>query len=287
MKKAIIFPGQGSQAKGMGGKDLFSNYPKLVEKSDEMLGYSLEDLCLNDPQNLLNQTQFTQPAIFAVSALMYLKEIEETGVKPDYVAGHSLGEYSALFAANAISFTDGLRLVIERGRIMSQIKGGSMAAIIGLNEKQITTVLTQYNLNQIDIANYNSPTQIVISGPEEVIKNSDKYFTDAGAQMYIPLKVSGAFHSRFMENTIEEFSSVLNKVNFQTPEISVISNVEARPYQGSNIKQLLEMQITNSVRWTESVIYMLNNGVSDFKELGNGKVLTGLISKIKIGLPVS
>ncbi len=164
----FIFPGQGSQVKGMGG-NLFNEFRELTAQADDILGYSIKELCMEDPNSTLGQTQYTQPALFVVSALSYLKRIKETGRKPDFVAGHSLGEYNALFAAGAFDFETGLKLVKKRGELMSLATGGSMAVVLGITEENIVEVLEQNGLYSIDIANVNSPYQVAISGLKEDI----------------------------------------------------------------------------------------------------------------------
>lgn len=274
-----VFPGQGSQKKGM-GKEVFDKYPELVSKADEILGYSIKELCLEDKEGLLANTKYTQPALFTVSVLSYLDKIATTNVKPDFVAGHSLGEYSALFAAGIIDFETGLKLVKARGEIMSQAKGGGMAAVIGLSEEQVSDVISKNKLDSIDVANYNSPFQIVISGPKKDIEDAKKHFEAAKAKMYVVLKVSGAFHSRYMEEARKSFESVLNDAKFNKIEIPIISNVTARPYKESEIKKNLLEQITHSVKWTESVRYLMSKPEMKYEEIGVGNVLTGLIAKI-------
>lgn len=276
-----IFPGQGSQSIGMGGT-LFDEYKELTDEADDILGYSIKELCMEDPHSNLGQTQFTQPALYIVNGLSYLRKIRETGKKPDYVAGHSLGEYNALFAAGAFSFGEGLKLVKKRGELMSHATGGGMAAVIGLNEAQITDALEQNNLQSIDIANYNSPTQIVISGLKTDIDCVKPIFEGIkDVQMFIVLKTSGAFHSRYMKEAKEEFASFLNSFIFSELTIPVISNVHSRPYKQSDIKQNLIDQITHPVKWTESIRYLMGLGKMEFFEIGIGNVLTGLVRRIK------
>jgi len=280
MIRVFVFPGQGSQKKGM-GENLFDLFPEITNKADNILDYSIKELCLEDPQNVLNQTQYTQPALYIVNALMYFKKVEGSSEKPDYMAGHSLGEYSALLAAGAFDFETGLRLVQKRGEIMSRATGGGMAAVIGLNREKIREVLEEKGLEGIDIANYNSPFQTVISGPKEDIEQAKGIFEKAGAKLYIPLKVSGAFHSRYMEDAKTEFEQFLEDFEFSELSIPVISNVEARPYKREKIKQLLADQINHSVKWTEGIRYLMGKGVEEFEEIGPGRVLTGLIQKIQ------
>ncbi|WP_028981317.1 ACP S-malonyltransferase [Sporocytophaga myxococcoides] len=279
MKKTYVFPGQGSQIKGMGG-NLFDEFQELTKKADKILGYSIKELCLNDPGQKLNQTQYTQPALYVVNALSYQKKIKDGGVHPDFLAGHSLGEYNALQAAGVLSFEDGLKLVKKRGELMSQAKGGGMAAILNSSDEQIRNILKDANLSTIDIANLNSPSQIVISGLKEDINNAQPHFTNANA-MFIPLNTSGAFHSRYMKDAEKEFEKVVKKVKFSKPNFPVIANVTGKPYEFDKIAQDLTSQISNCVRWTDSITYLLNQGEIEFEELGVGDVLTKLIRAIK------
>lgn len=275
-----VFPGQGSQKKQM-GNNLFDKYPDLTAKADVILKYSIKELCINDPDDNLSQTQYTQPALFTVNALMYYNEIEQSGRKPDYVAGHSLGEYNALLAAGVIDFETGLKLVQKRGSLMSRAKGGGMAAVIGLDEGKINQILTTHNLTNLSIANYNTPSQIVIAGPNEDILDAKSKFEASGARMYMPLRVSGAFHTSYMEAAIDEFTSFIDNCKFSPPQIPVVSNLEARPYSESKIKSNLIKQITHSVKWTETIRYLMGKGDMEFIEIGPGNALTGLIAKIK------
>lgn len=281
MMKTYVFPGQGSQQKGMGA-NLFEEFKDRVAEADTILGYSIQELCLTDSNNNLNQTQYTQPALYIVNALSYLKKIKETGEKPDFVTGHSLGEYDALFAAGAFDFATGLKLVQKRGQLMSRATGGGMAAVIGLKEEQIAEALKCNNLQNIEMANYNSPTQIVLSGLKQDIEYAKPIFEGIqGVQMFIILKTSGAFHSRYMEEAKREFEVFINAFQFSELSIPVISNVHARPYKQSDIKQNLVEQITHPVKWTESIRYLMGRGEMEFEEIGVGKVLTGLVRRIK------
>ena len=278
--RAYLFPGQGAQKVGM-GEGLFEKYSDLVQKADAILGYSIKDLCLFDKENKLNLTQYTQPALFVVNALSYLDK-REAGEKPDYVAGHSLGEYNALFAAGAFDFETGVRLVKKRGELIGQAEGGGMAAVVGLKPADIDGILTKNNLGSIDVANLNTPLQTVISGPKEEIENAAELFKSAGAKMYAPLKVSGAFHSRYMNDAAAEFKKFLDTVTFNELQVPVIANVTARPYEPveAAIKENLAMQINNSVRWIDSIFYLKNQEVNDFQEVGEGKVLKQMNSRI-------
>lgn len=278
--KAYVFPGQGSQKKGM-GENLFDKFNELTAKADSILGYSLRDLCLEDPEEKLGFTQYTQPALFSINALSYLDKIDEEGQKPDFVAGHSLGEYNALFASGAFDFETGVKLVQKRGELMSKASEGGMAAVMGLSGEKIDDILAANGLDQLSIANYNSPAQIVIAGAKDQIEKAQSLFEDAGAKRYIILNVSAAFHSPFMENARGEFEGFLNDFQFSALEIPVISNVNAQPYQKEDIAQNLVKQITHPVRWVASMQLLLSKGEIEIKEVGPGKVLTGLLRAIK------
>ncbi len=280
MKKAFLFPGQGSQFKGMGA-GLWELFPEEVAIADRILGYSIRKLCEDDPDENLQNTQYTQPAIYTVSVLQYLKEQRE-GNRPDIMAGHSLGEYSALFAAGAYDFATGLRLVQERGRLMSHASEGGMAAILGLDKADIEKTLKNYSVHtSIRIANYNTPSQIVVSGRRSEIMEVQTVFEDLeGCVGYIPLRVSGAFHSPLMQEAAVQFERFLEPFTIIPPQQMVLANTTARPYQDI-IKKTLVDQMTQPVCWTDSIRYMMGMGITDFKEVGPGTVLTGLVTKIK------
>ena len=279
MSTAYVFPGQGSQKKGMGA-ELFEKFPELVASADEVLGYSIVELCTEDPREELNKTQFTQPALYVVNALTYLDKMNSDEAAPAYLAGHSLGEYNALFAAGAYDFVTGLKLVQKRGEIMSKVEGGGMAAVLGMSAEQIAEVLSGNGAGAIDVANFNSPAQTVLSGMKDDIVAAEGAFKDAGAKRYVVLPVSGAFHSRYMEAPREEFRSFVNSFEFGEIKTPVISNFEADLYDGSRIADLLCSQIAGSVRWVESINKMKDLGVEEFVECGPGRVLAGLIRQI-------
>lgn len=278
--KAYVFSGQGSQQKGMGG-GLFEEFKSLVNEADRILGYSIEDLCLYDEHQQLGQTEYTQPALYVVNALSYLKKINDTDRKPDYVAGHSLGEYNALLAAEVFDFATGLKLVKKRGELMAKARDGGMAAVIGLSEEEVGEILKDNNLHTLDIANLNTPSQIVISGPKGEIENAQSIFENSGALLYSILNVSGAFHSRYMKDSKEEFENYLSGFEFKKPMIKVISNYTARPYRSWNIKENMMEQIVHSVKWTESIRYLMGKGIQDIEQVGPGFVVIDLVNKIR------
>jgi len=273
---AYLFPGQGSQVRGM-GNNLFDIFKDYTAQANDILGYSIQSLCLHDADQQLHFTQYTQPAIYVVNALTYLKNKQDVNEKPDYVAGHSLGEYNALFAAGVFDFATGLKLVKKRGELMSQAEGGGMAAILGLNREALHQLLQQHALSSVHIANDNSPSQLVISGMQDNIKQAQAIFAKIPSATFIPLKVSGAFHSPYMSHAQSEFEIFLRNFHFDIPSIPVIANVNALPYHPRVIKQNLIDQITGPVEWVNTIQYLKSKKVLQFKEIGVGTVLTRLM----------
>ena len=262
------------------GADLFARYPTLVAQADEIVGYSLRRLCLDDPDQRLGQTQYTQPALFVVSALSCLHRREQGGAPAACFAGHSLGEFNALHAAGAFDFATGVALVAERGQLMAQAPNGAMAAVIGLGEEQVRALLARSEFTQVDVANVNSAIQTVVSGSCDDIERCEALFTGAGAR-YVRLKVSAAFHSRAMREVEERFAAYVAGVPLRPLAAGVISNCTARPYPTTDYQTLLTRQITQPVRWYESMSRLLANGDVELTEVGPGDVLTNLQFKIR------
>jgi malonyl CoA-acyl carrier protein transacylase len=274
MNRVYAFPGQGSQVLGMGA-DLFDQFPAHVRIADDVLGYSLADLCLRDPEGKLSSTRFTQPAVYVVNALSWIRR-RRAGQTPDIVLGHSLGEYNALHCAGAFDFATGLQLVKKRAELMAQAPPGAMAAVLGLKEAQVRDILDRHRQGDVDLANLNAPEQIVISGPRDVILGLEPIFSDADAA-FIPLNVSAAFHSRGMRFMEAEYSAYLSGIRFAECSIPVIANVTARPYTAEALVKILTAQVSAPVRWSESMDYLHSLGPLAFEELGPGAVLTGLL----------
>ena len=286
MAKAYVFPGQGAQFVGM-GKDLYESNAKakeLFEKANEVLGYSITDIMFNGTDEDLKQTKVTQPAVFlhsVISALCF------DDFNPDMVAGHSLGEFSALTAAGALSFEDGLRLVYARAMAMQkacEAVPSTMAAIIALPDETIEKVCAEISKegNVVVPANYNSPGQVVISGDVDAIKEACAKLKEAGAKRALPLAVGGAFHSPLMEMARVELAKAIEAAPVSAPICPVYQNVDANPHTDpKEIKENLLKQLTSPVRWTQSVINMINDGMTEFVECGPGSVLTGLIGRIQ------
>ena len=283
MKKAYVFPGQGAQFVGM-GKDLYDNNPEakeLFEKANEILGFRITDLMFNGTEEDLKQTKVTQPAIFLHSVILAKSLGDE--FKPDMVAGHSLGEFSALVAAGALSFEDGLKLVAKRAMAMQkacEAKPSTMAAVLALPDEKVEEICERID-EVVAPANYNCPGQLVISGTIEGVDEACEKLLAAGAKRAMKLKVGGAFHSPLMMPAQEELSEAIEAAEIKTPVCPVYQNVDGKPHTDpKEIKENLIKQLTSPVRWTQDVEAMIADGAEEFIELGPGAVLQGLVKKI-------
>lgn len=286
-KTAFVFPGQGAQAVGM-GRDAYESNSKakaIFEEADAVLGFQLSDIIFNGPEEALKQTANTQPALLTVSAAL-LELLADSGLKPDYVAGHSLGEYSALVAAGVISFRDAVATVRARGEYMEQaVPGGqgAMAAVLGAEREALGELCQAVSAegNVVELANVNSPGQIVVSGSAAGVQSIVARGKEIGAKRVIPLEVSGPFHSSLMKPAAERLGETLAKVGLNDAKVPLIANVTAREaVQGEEIRRLLVEQVYSPVLWEDSIRYLIEQGVDTFVEIGSGSVLAGLIKKI-------
>ncbi len=279
--KAYVFPGQGAQFTGM-GKDLYENSPlakELFEKANEILGFRITDIMFEGTAEELKETKVTQPAVFLHSVIL----AKVLDVKPDMVAGHSLGEFSALVVNGALSFEDGLRLVSKRAMAMQkacEIKPSTMAAVLNLDDKIVEDICASID-GVVVAANYNCPGQLVISGEYKAVELACEKMKEAGAKRALILPVGGAFHSPMMEPAREELAAAIEATTFSTPICPVYQNVTANAISdATEIKKNLISQLTGAVRWTQSVQQMIADGATSFTEVGPGKVLVGLVNKI-------
>lgn len=274
MSRAWLFPGQGTQRRGMGAQ-VFGLYPGLVDRADAILGYSLRELCLDDPHGRLGSTEYCQPALFVVNALMFL-ELRRRQPWPQFIAGHSLGEFSALFAAGSFDFDTGVRIVRERARCMAAAGSGAMLAVIGLQIGQLEALIAELGLSGLDVANYNLPTQTVLAGPEREIAALDQAMLERQLARTVHLHVGGAFHSRYAAGAAEAFRDALRQFELHDPKLPTVSSVTGLPYQPGSLRTILESQILRPVRWVDTMQFLHRHGVTQARQIGPGRVLDGL-----------
>lgn len=285
-KIAFLFPGQGSQAIGM-GKEIAEKYPVAAQtfaEADEALGYKLSQLCFEGPEDQLKLTEITQPAIMTVSVAA-CRVLEEKGIKPDFVAGHSLGEYSAHVAAGTINFRDAVRTVRNRGKYMQEavpVGVGAMAAILGMTADAVATVCRDAAQGEVcEAANLNSPEQIVISGHAKAVERAVQLATERGAKKAVMLQVSAPFHCSLMKPAQERLARDLHELNFANPAVATVCNVDATVVKNADAsRDALIRQVTGAVRWDDSVRFLIAQGAQAFVEVGPGKVLFGLMRQI-------
>ncbi|MEU5030947.1 ACP S-malonyltransferase [Streptomyces milbemycinicus] len=274
-----LFPGQGTQTRGMGA-GLFDRFPEQAALAGDILGYDIVRLCLEDPDGRLDDTRYTQPALYVVNALSYWESVERGEPEAEVLLGHSLGEYNALLVAGAFDFETGLKLVAQRAELMAAQRGGAMLAVVGIPGEQLAELLAEENLTTLDVGNRNAPMQNVLSGPADDIGRARKVLTGGGIRV-APLRVSAAFHSRYMRDAREEFAVFLRGFRFSRLTRTVIANVTARPYRDGEVARTLSEQIDGTVRWTDSVRAVLGRLPAErFREIGGAGVLTRMVRQI-------
>ncbi len=283
-KIAFLFPGQGAQAVGM-GKDIYENYEEaknVYDIADKVLNKNITKLCHEGPEESLKQTVNTQPCIVTTSIAMAEALRSELNICPDYTAGHSLGEYCAMFISGVMSLETTLKLIQKRADLMGASKGGSMSAILNAPSDVLASGLEEgRKIGYVDVANYNSPAQVVITGDEEAVKTAGEYMLQNGARRVVPLAVSGAFHSKYMEEAGKEFAEYIKDAELNNASVPVITNVDAEiTLKADEFRAKMPRQIHSSVYWTQTIQKMVSLGVDTFIEIGPGKVLSGLNKKI-------
>ena len=283
-KVAFIFPGQGAQSVGM-GKDLYENFEaakKVFDTANEILGKDIKTLCFEGPEENLKQTVNTQPCIVTMSIAALEAFKSQLNITPNFTAGHSLGEYCAMYASGVMDLETTLKAIQKRADLMGAVKGGTMAAVLNAPAGSVEKVLKEASDDgYVDVANYNSPAQIVITGDEKAVAKAGELLSAAGAKRVVPLAVSGAFHSKFMEESGHKFAEFVSELDLDNTAIPVVTNVDAsETIAAADFKDKMPRQIYSSVHWTQTIENMISNGVDTFVEIGPGKVLAGLNKKI-------
>lgn len=279
MPLAVMIPGQGSQFRGM-GQDVFPRYPGLTRFASELLGYDLAALCRDDPDGLLADTAYTQPALFFVNALHLFERERREERAADHFLGHSLGEYNALLAAGVFDLETGLRIVRRRAELMAGAVGGGMTAVMNTSEDRLARMFAEGGVEGVDIAAFNTDAQLVVAASGPVLGAAHETLRNRGVR-FVPLRVGGAFHSRYMEPARREFAAFLEGFTFHEPRVPVISNVTARPHESRALRERLAEQLVRPVRWTDSIRYLMSlDGPLEYQEVG-GKDLTRMVEHIR------
>lgn len=283
-KIAFIFPGQGAQVVGM-GKDLYDNYgeaKKVFDIANNVLGKSITKLCFEGPEEDLKQTINTQPSIVTMSIAALEAFKSQLKITPSFTAGHSLGEYCAMYCSGVMDLETTIKAIQKRAELMSKVKGGTMAAVLNAPAGSIEKALEEASkIGYVDVANYNSPVQVVITGDENAVSKAGELLLEAGAKRVVPLAVSGAFHSKFLEGASKEFAEFVSDLDLSSASVPVVTNVDgAATISSEDFRNKMPRQICSSVHWTQTIENMIQNGVDTFVEIGPGKVLAGLNKKI-------